>query len=103
MNSRKPHLDTRFERLACICDYVLFHTHIHVLEISLILLLFFRIFVLKQIFYCFFWKDADFMDYARLFRCSNDKGYFTVSEKCSDFCQVSAVVPFMQSSSGFIS
>ncbi|XP_063216475.1 protein flightless-1 [Bacillus rossius redtenbacheri] len=31
--------------------------------------------------------DADFMGYARLFRCSNDKGYFTVSEKCSDFCQ----------------
>lgn len=54
MNSRKPHLDTRFERLACICDYVLFHTHIHVLEILLILLLFFRIFVLKQIFYCIF-------------------------------------------------
>ncbi|KAK2714542.1 protein flightless-1-like isoform X2 [Artemia franciscana] len=31
--------------------------------------------------------DADFMQYARLFRCSNEKGYFTVSEKCSDFCQ----------------
>lgn len=29
------------------------------------------------------------MNFARLFRCSNDKGYFTVSEKCSDFCQVS--------------
>ena len=23
------------------------------------------------------------------FRCSNEKGYFTVSEKCADFCQVS--------------
>jgi len=34
-------------------------------------------------------KDADFMNYTRLFRCSNEKGYFTVSEKCSDFCQVS--------------
>ncbi|TRY63076.1 hypothetical protein TCAL_04910 [Tigriopus californicus] len=32
-------------------------------------------------------KDADFMNYGRLFRCSNEKGYFTVSEKCSDFCQ----------------
>lgn len=32
-------------------------------------------------------KDASFMQYARLFRCSNDKGYFTVSEKCADFCQ----------------
>ncbi|KAK7794573.1 hypothetical protein R5R35_003590 [Gryllus longicercus] len=32
-------------------------------------------------------KDADFMNYTRLFRCSNEKGYFTVSEKCSDFCQ----------------
>uniref|UniRef100_A0A0K2U430 Gelsolin-like domain-containing protein n=1 Tax=Lepeophtheirus salmonis TaxID=72036 RepID=A0A0K2U430_LEPSM len=32
-------------------------------------------------------KEADFMDLARLFRCSNEKGYFTVSEKCSDFCQ----------------
>ena len=49
-------------------------------------------------------KEAGFMDYTRLFRCSNEKGvefsytyflpkpsncagYFTVSEKCSDFCQ----------------
>jgi len=32
-------------------------------------------------------KEADFMNYTRLFRCSNDKGFFTVSEKCSDFCQ----------------
>merc|ERR1711981_1543134 len=31
--------------------------------------------------------DANYMDYSRLFRCSNEKGYFTVSEKCSDFCQ----------------
>lgn len=31
--------------------------------------------------------NADFMDYARLFRCSNEKGYFAVSEKCADFCQ----------------
>lgn len=31
---------------------------------------------------------ADFLKYTRLFRCSNEKGYFTVSEKCSDFCQV---------------
>lgn len=34
--------------------------------------------------------DADFMNYTRLFRCSNEKGYFTVSEKCSDFCQVTS-------------
>jgi hypothetical protein len=33
-------------------------------------------------------KQADFLDYARLFRCSNERGYFAVSEKCSDFCQV---------------
>ena len=33
-------------------------------------------------------KQADFVDYARLFRCSNERGYFAVSEKCSDFCQV---------------
>ncbi|XP_041364511.1 protein flightless-1 homolog isoform X2 [Gigantopelta aegis] len=32
-------------------------------------------------------KDADFMEVCRLFRCSNEKGYFTVSEKCADFCQ----------------
>lgn len=32
-------------------------------------------------------EDADFMQYSRLFRCSNEKGYFTVAEKCSDFCQ----------------
>ncbi|XP_014610510.1 PREDICTED: protein flightless-1 [Polistes canadensis] len=31
--------------------------------------------------------DADFMNYTRLFRCSNEKGYFTISEKCTDFCQ----------------
>jgi hypothetical protein len=33
-------------------------------------------------------KHAEFMKFTRLFRCSNEKGYFTVSEKCSDFCQV---------------
>jgi len=32
--------------------------------------------------------QADFLDHARLFRCSNERGYFAVSEKCSDFCQV---------------
>ncbi|CRL07521.1 CLUMA_CG020486, isoform A [Clunio marinus] len=32
-------------------------------------------------------KDAEFMNFTRLFRCSNEKGYFTVAEKCSDFCQ----------------
>lgn len=31
--------------------------------------------------------DSSFMQYTRLFRCSNDKGYFYVSEKCTDFCQ----------------
>lgn len=31
--------------------------------------------------------DCSFMQYTRLFRCSNDKGYFSVSEKCADFCQ----------------
>lgn len=34
-------------------------------------------------------QEASFMEYTRLFRCSNEKGYFIVSEKCSDFCQVS--------------
>uniref|UniRef100_A0A8C4R4D1 FLII actin remodeling protein n=1 Tax=Eptatretus burgeri TaxID=7764 RepID=A0A8C4R4D1_EPTBU len=34
------------------------------------------------------YKDgAEYLKLARLFRCSNDKGYFSVSEKCSDFCQ----------------
>lgn len=32
-------------------------------------------------------NDASFMQHLRLFRCSNDKGYFSVSEKCTDFCQ----------------
>lgn len=32
-------------------------------------------------------QDAEYMKYTRLFRCSNEKGYFTISEKCSDFCQ----------------
>lgn len=27
------------------------------------------------------------MQFSRLFRCSNEKGYYTVAEKCSDFCQ----------------
>ncbi|XP_034938811.1 protein flightless-1 [Chelonus insularis] len=31
--------------------------------------------------------NADYMNYTRLFRCSNEKGYFVVSEKCTDFCQ----------------
>ncbi|CAH0398250.1 unnamed protein product [Chilo suppressalis] len=31
--------------------------------------------------------DADYLNYTRLFRCSNEKGYFIVSEKCTDFCQ----------------
>lgn len=33
-------------------------------------------------------QDAEYMKFTRLFRCSNEKGYFTISEKCSDFCQV---------------
>ncbi|XP_015604382.1 protein flightless-1 [Cephus cinctus] len=31
--------------------------------------------------------DAEYMNHTRLFRCSNNKGYFTISEKCTDFCQ----------------
>lgn len=31
--------------------------------------------------------EAGFMQFTRLFRCSNEKGYFTVAEKCTDFCQ----------------
>lgn len=31
--------------------------------------------------------DASFMHHSRLFKCSNDKGYFNISERCSDFCQ----------------
>ncbi len=31
--------------------------------------------------------QADFLNHVRLFRCSNDRGFFAVSEKCSDFCQ----------------
>lgn len=32
-------------------------------------------------------QSADFLQYGRLFRLSNDQGYFCASEKCSDFCQ----------------
>lgn len=32
--------------------------------------------------------SAEFMNYTRLFRCTNEKGYFSVSEKTVDFCQV---------------
>ena len=31
--------------------------------------------------------DNSFLSYTRLFRCSNDKGYFSISEKYADFCQ----------------
>ena len=30
---------------------------------------------------------AEYMKHMRLFRCSNDRGYFAVTEKCIDFCQ----------------
>ena len=33
-------------------------------------------------------QDASYMSKCRLFRCSNEKGFFAVSEKCLDFCQV---------------
>lgn len=33
-------------------------------------------------------QDAGFMKHTRLFRCTNEKGYFSVSEKTVDFCQV---------------
>ncbi len=32
-------------------------------------------------------RSAEYMKYARLFRLSNDAGYFHASEKCADFCQ----------------
>uniref|UniRef100_A0A1I7X8R3 Gelsolin-like domain-containing protein n=1 Tax=Heterorhabditis bacteriophora TaxID=37862 RepID=A0A1I7X8R3_HETBA len=32
-------------------------------------------------------EDASFFRYTRLFRCTNEKGYFAVSEKTVDFCQ----------------
>nr|CAB3246483.1 protein flightless-1 homolog [Phallusia mammillata] len=32
-------------------------------------------------------EEADYLRHARLFRCSNEKGFFSVSEKCADFCQ----------------
>lgn len=32
-------------------------------------------------------NEADFMRFTRLFRLSNDQGFFCASEKCSDFCQ----------------
>ena len=28
------------------------------------------------------------MKHTRLFRCSNDQGYFAITEKLADFCQV---------------
>lgn len=31
--------------------------------------------------------SGEFLNYARLFRCTNEKGYFAVSEKTVDFCQ----------------
>lgn len=32
-------------------------------------------------------QDSSYMEHTRLFRCSNDKGYFSITEKCTDFCQ----------------
>ncbi|VDN08086.1 unnamed protein product [Thelazia callipaeda] len=31
--------------------------------------------------------NGDFLNFTRLFRCTNEKGYFAVSEKTVDFCQ----------------
>ncbi|VDM10781.1 unnamed protein product [Wuchereria bancrofti] len=31
--------------------------------------------------------NGDFLNFTRLFRCTNEKGYFVVSEKTVDFCQ----------------
>ena len=32
-------------------------------------------------------ESADYLAHMRLFRCSNDRGYFAITEKCIDFCQ----------------
>lgn len=32
-------------------------------------------------------EESSYLQFTRLFRCSNDKGYFSISEKCPDFCQ----------------
>lgn len=32
-------------------------------------------------------EDAEYLRISRLFRCTNETGYFNVSEKCSDYCQ----------------
>ena len=32
-------------------------------------------------------EDGSFFKHTRLFRCTNEKGYFAVSEKTVDFCQ----------------
>ncbi|CAL8078768.1 unnamed protein product [Calicophoron daubneyi] len=32
-------------------------------------------------------ESADYLEFGRLFRLSNDQGFFCASEKCSDFCQ----------------
>ena len=46
--------------------------------------------------------DAEYMNYTRLFRCSNEKGYFVISEKCTDFCQVSFLLNFLSFLSLFL-
>lgn len=33
-------------------------------------------------------STAEYLKHMRLFRCSNYRGYFAVTEKCIDFCQV---------------
>lgn len=57
------------------------------------------LFVLVMTLFVCFPQNADFMKYRRLFRCSNDKGFFAVSEKCSDFCQVSLLVQVLMTCS----
>lgn len=37
-------------------------------------------------------NDSNFVKYTRLFRCTNEKGYFAISEKTVDFCQVSTSI-----------
>lgn len=39
--------------------------------------------------------NGDFLNFTRLFRCTNEKGYFVVSEKTVDFCQVSVLFQFV--------
>ncbi len=47
-------------------------------------------------------QTAGYMRYMRLFKCSNDNGFFVVTEKYADFCQVEMKIFLLKISKKFL-